>query len=890
MGETGGAQQDQSAGRAELHGFNFLKRLSLGSKLTVGFAILVTLTLIVVALNYAGSINAVRNINRTSDLRAPSALASARAQANLLRMLSEVRGYLALGDEVFKNNYEAASQAFQADLAELEKLLGTSVSGGPPQASKRRLDEFKVALADWQDLPQRLFNLRADQLRREPALRILIAEANPVIVSIVVGMKAVMTTQQHAPPSAASIALLAEMSNFQSSFYAMIAGLRGYVTTKREMFKYEYESNLAINDAAWGKLVHERDSLQPSQLPKLDKVASDREKFMTLPPRMFEAVEGEHAREDLYLFRTEAVPLAERMLKLLDDIATGEQSFLQSDLSQGRDELASAQRAILIGGAAAVLLGSLLAFTLRSTIVGPVRRLTATTERVRGGDLSARAQVESEDEIGHLAVSFNEMTTELGNSLADLERRRKKEEEAARTFRRQSEYLGALHETGLGLMSRLDLAELLSDLITRAGKLLGTEHGYLYLVDPDGAAIERHVGVGAYSATVGQKLGPNEGVAGRVWQSGEALVINDYESWEGRPAAATALEVTIRAVMGVPLTSSTGTIGVLGMAYDAASNLIFGQNEVELLGRFAQLASISLDNARLYAAAQEAKLRAETANQQVTEQNRVLHSLSNQLSKYLSPQVYSSIFTGQQSVEISSRRKKLTIFFSDIGDFTETTDSLESEELTGLLNRYLTEMSKIALEHGATVDKYIGDAIMAFFGDPETKGVKEDALACVKMAIAMQQRMQSLQSEWMDRGIERPFQLRIGINTGFCTVGNFGSEDRMDYTLIGSEVNLASRLQSHADLGGILIAHETHSLVKDAVVTQELEPVRAKGFAKPIRTYRVLGIRQEGADSGTTLHHQQQGISITLDLADMTAQSKAAAVQVVEEILARLKR
>ena len=160
----------------------------------------------------------------------------------------------------------------------------------------------------------------------------------------------------------------------------------------------------------------------------------------------------------------------------------------------------------------------------------------------------------------------------------------------------------------------------------------------------------------------------------------------------------------------------------------------------------------------------------------------------------------------------------------------------------------------------------------------------------MKMAIAMQQRMQALQSEWMDRGIERPFQLRIGINTGFCTVGNFGSEDRMDYTLIGSEVNLAARLQSHADLGGILIAHETHSLVKDAVVTQELEPVRAKGFAKPIRTYRVLGIRQEGADSGTTLHHQQQGISITLDLADMTAQSKAAAVQVVEEILARLKR
>src|SRR4029079_15087137 len=114
--------------------------------------------------------------------------------------------------------------------------------------------------------------------------------------------------------------------------------------------------------------------------------------------------------------------------------------------------------------------------------------------------------------------------------------------------------------------------------------------------------------------------------------------------------------------------------------------------------------------------------------------------------KYLSPQVYSSIFTGQQSVEISSRRKKLTIFFSDIADFTQTTDSLESEELTALLNRYLTEMSRIALEHGATVDKYIGDAILAFFGDPESRGVQEDAVACVRMAIAMQRRMRDLQT------------------------------------------------------------------------------------------------------------------------------------------------
>ena len=108
--------------------------------------------------------------------------------------------------------------------------------------------------------------------------------------------------------------------------------------------------------------------------------------------------------------------------------------------------------------------------------------------------------------------------------------------------------------------------------------------------------------------------------------------------------------------------------------------------------------------------------------------------------------------------------------------------------------------------------------------------MKEDAIACVDMAIAMQRRMRELQSEWRDAGLEKPFQLRIGINTGYCTVGNFGSEDRMDYTIIGGEVNLASRLQSHAEPGGILLSHETYSLVKDKVVAEEQDADRGQGL------------------------------------------------------------
>ncbi len=282
----------------------------------------------------------------------------------------------------------------------------------------------------------------------------------------------------------------------------------------------------------------------------------------------------------------------------------------------------------------------------------------------------------------------------------------------------------------------------------------------------------------------------------------------------------------------------------------------------------------------------EAKRRTEEANNLVIEKNQMLESLSSKLSKYLSPQIYASIFSGEQSVEIASKRKKMTVFFSDIAGFTESADALESEELTSLLNQYLTEMSKIALAFGATIDKFVGDAIMLFLGDPDTKGVKEDAVACVKMAVVMQRRMRELQAEWRDRGQERPFQLRIGINTGFCTVGNFGSEDRMAYTIIGNEVNLASRLETHAALGGILMANETHSLVKDTVLAEEGDTLTVKGFAKPVRTYSVVGLYDVLAEQGRIISREQEGLALKIDRDKLT---KAEAIKAIKGVLSQLE-
>jgi len=226
-------------------------------------------------------------------------------------------------------------------------------------------------------------------------------------------------------------------------------------------------------------------------------------------------------------------------------------------------------------------------------------------------------------------------------------------------------------------------------------------------------------------------------------------------------------------------------------------------------------------------------------NAELEEANSFLASVSMKISKYLSPQVYKSIFSSEKDAVIATERKKLTIFFSDIKDFTATTERLQPEELTALLNEYFTEMARIAHDHGATVDKFIGDAILAFFGDPHSRGAKQDALDCVNMAIAMQKRLEELGHEWRRRGFEQPLRARMGINTGYCNVGNFGSEDRMDYTIIGAEANVAARLESIAKPGGIVMSYETYALVQDHVAAHPVKAIALKGISRKVVPYVI---------------------------------------------------
>jgi signal transduction histidine kinase/HAMP domain-containing protein len=281
---------------------------------------------------------------------------------------------------------------------------------------------------------------------------------------------------------------------------------------------------------------------------------------------------------------------------------------------------------------AAVLLAGM-AFFLARRITRPILAITQVANRVAAGDLSQLAPVLTGDEVGQLAQTFNKMTGQLQllyegleNKVAErtaqlnqvnrnLETEISERKQAQERLHVQNEYLAALHETAIGMISRLDLQDLFEALVTRAGQLMHTPDGFIYIAEPGAAQIECKVGVGIFGRLVGVQVAAGEGLGGTVWQTGQPLVVENYDQWPGRVKN---LEYDlISSIVGIPLKHGLEVVGVIGLAYhcQAADTHSFGENEIELLGRFAQLASIALDNARLYQVVNEARVAAEAANE-----------------------------------------------------------------------------------------------------------------------------------------------------------------------------------------------------------------------------------------------------------------------------------
>lgn len=210
----------------------------------------------------------------------------------------------------------------------------------------------------------------------------------------------------------------------------------------------------------------------------------------------------------------------------------------------------------------------------------------------------------------------------------------------------------------------------------------------------------------------------------------------------------------------------------------------------------------------------------------------------DELRRYFSPKLTERILSSGDAFGTEPQRRMMTVVFSDIRNFSAFTDSLEPEELFHLMDVYLSEMTQIIHRYEGTLNKIIGDGLLVFFGDPIP--IEDHAYRAVQMAADMQKKVSHLRDEWLRYG--HALGIGIGINTGYMTVGNIGSEMHKDYTVIGNQVNVAARLESLAESGQILVSQRTYSRVKDHFQTEKVGEIRVKGIHDPVMTYNIKAI------------------------------------------------
>jgi class 3 adenylate cyclase len=223
---------------------------------------------------------------------------------------------------------------------------------------------------------------------------------------------------------------------------------------------------------------------------------------------------------------------------------------------------------------------------------------------------------------------------------------------------------------------------------------------------------------------------------------------------------------------------------------------------------------------------------------------------TEELRRYVSPHVADAIVSKASGVTLTPTRRNLTILVTDIRGFTTMSERMEPEELIDALNQYFTAMTDVVFRHGGTLDKYLGDGILAFFGDPIP--FEDHAERAVAAAFEGRDVLEGLRGKLMLQ-FEEELTVGIGISTGYVTVGNIGSENRLEYTVIGNHVNVASRLSTKAAAGQVLVTDRTMAAVRDRVVGTELESITLKGVQRPIRIFEITELAtvpSEGSSEG----------------------------------------
>lgn len=565
---------------SNLKGF---KNLKIGRKLDLGFGILVVLMFLVVWSIFVAGRRATQNINITEEIRVPAALASAQAQSSLLEMQASLRGYLVLGDLNNIDTYNKAKEVFEISLTQLDDFSKEWNS----IEDIHHLEELKAVYNTWSPIPEQLFKLHQNPLENQPALRIYSLEYQPVNIAIhaKISELELLLEKQNTITSDES-ELLAVVTDFETTFDAMATNLRAYVTSGDVAFKSGYAKSLDNNTVAWRDLLARQTMLNEGQKDLLTKITNDREQILAIPLQIFEAVEGKHTYEDLFLYESEVEPEAQRMLQLLSEITTAQQALLQTDLNAGRRSLNLAQYSTLIGGLLALVFGFIMTYVLRSNIVRPIQRLTNIAEQITIGDFTAQAQVESQDEIGQLANTLNIMTNRLRETI---------------------DRLAKLYHMSEGMTSARTLSELIA-VIVEGGNIPVINRAVLNMFEYDEAGeVEAMVieanwysGSGQHPSTLGTRYLRSVNDIINVFLSHEPLFFdNIQQDIRTDPATLSIVQrQNIRAMVVLPLWSQGQQLGVLILEGEEAYN--FSREEIDpymaLLGQL----TVAIENRRLF--------------------------------------------------------------------------------------------------------------------------------------------------------------------------------------------------------------------------------------------------------------------------------------------------